>query len=95
MNVHIYSPPCVTKSAVAGTCPDCGRRTRFLAYSYEWYGWHATCIRCGRSFNEDEWVPLPFVRGARQKEIAGAKERFRRTVAIGVDEMLRRAGHIA
>lgn len=91
MNVHIHAPPCVTKHATAAVCPDCGKRTRLLTFTYEWYAPYMTCIRCGRSFNEDGWVPLPFVRGARVKEIALAKDRFRRTKAIGVDEMLRRA----
>ncbi len=90
-HLHILRPECITKHAESGTCPDCGQRTRFLSYTFEWFGPDATCIKCGRSFNEDGWVPLPFVRGSRQKEIARAKDRFRRTVAIGVDEMLRRA----
>ena len=89
--VHIYAPSCVTKHATAGTCPDCGARTRFLVFTYEWYGADATCIKCGRSWSGGEWMPLPFVRGSRQKEIARVKDRFRRTKAIGVDEMLRRA----
>lgn len=91
MGTHILRPEVVTKHATSGTCPDCKQRTRFLSYSYEWFDPDATCIKCGRSFNEDGWVPLPFVRGSRQKEITRAKERFRNTVAIGVDEMLRRA----
>lgn len=61
-----------------------------MSYTYEWHGPDGTCILCGRSFNEDGWVPLPFVRGSRAKEIASAKERFRHTKAIGTDELLRR-----
>ena len=91
IHIHILSPEVITKHATSGTCPDCGQRTRFLGFSYEWYSGDQTCIKCGRSFNEDGWVPLPFVRGSRQKEIARIKDQFRRTVAIGVDEMLRRA----
>lgn len=79
--VHILRPECVTKSAIGGTCPDCKQRTRFLTYSYEWYGPDSTCIKCGRSFNEDGWVNLPFVRGSREKEIKRAKDRFRNTAA--------------
>lgn len=88
--LHILRPECVTKSAPSGVCPDCKRRTRFLTYTYEWFGPDCTCIRCGRSFNEDGWMQLPFVRGSRQKEIARARERFRRTKAIGVDVLLAR-----
>jgi len=91
MHIHIYAPPCLTKHAHAATCPDCGKRTRLLTFTYEWFGPDMTCIRCGRSFNEEGWVPLPFVRGSRAKEIARVKERFRRTKAIGVDKMLRRS----
>ena len=90
-HVHIYAPPVIEKHAQAGTCPDCGARTRFLVFTYEWHGPDATCIKCGRSFNEDGWAALPFVRGSRQKEIAQVRDRFRKTVAIGFDEMLRRA----
>ena len=90
-HVHIYAPRCVEKYAIAGVCLDCKKRTRFLTFTYEWHGPDSTCIRCGRSWSDGEWTPLPFVRGSRQKEIARAKERFRRTTPIGVDEMLRRA----
>jgi hypothetical protein len=90
MNVHIYAPQCVEKRAIACTCPDCGKRTRILTYTYEWFGPDGTCILCGRSFNEDGWVPLPFVRGSRTKEITKAKERFRHTKAMGRDEFLPR-----
>jgi len=90
-HVHIYVPPVIETLAQAGTCPDCGKRTRFLIFTYEWYGPDATCILCGRSFNEEGWTALPFIRGSRQKEIARARERFRTTVAIGFEEMLRRA----
>lgn len=90
MNVHLYAPSVVEKKAVACTCPDCGQRTRLLMFTYEWFGSDATCIKCGRSFNEDGWVALPFVRGSRAKEIAKAKERFRHTKAIGMEEVLRR-----
>lgn len=90
MTVHIYRPEVVTKQAVACTCPDCGQRTRMLTYTYEWFGPDMTCIKCGRSFNEDGWVPLPFVRGSRQKEIARARDRFRRARAIGIDGLMKR-----
>ena len=78
--VHIYAPRPTRKSAVAATCPDCGKRTRMLSFFYEWHGWDSTCIKCGRSWSDGEWMDLPFIRGARQKEIERAKDRFRRTV---------------
>ena len=87
---HILCPEVVEKKAVAGTCPDCGQRTRFLTFTYEWFGPDATCIKCGRSFNEDGWAALPFVRQSRAKEIQRAKDRFRHTTAIGVDALLAR-----
>jgi ribosomal protein L37AE/L43A len=89
-HVHIYAPPCVSKHAIAGNCPDCKKRTRFLTLTYEWHGPDATCIKCGRSFSDGEWMPLPFVRDAREKEIARAKDRFRRAAPIGVDAMMNR-----
>lgn len=90
MSIHVYAPECIEKYATSGTCPDCKQRTRFLSYSYEWFEPDCTCIKCGRSFNADGWVPLPFVRGSRQKEIARAKRRFKSTIAIGVDAMIKR-----
>jgi predicted RNA-binding Zn-ribbon protein involved in translation (DUF1610 family) len=89
MAVHIYCPPVVTKRAVAASCPDCGQRTRMLTFTYEWHGPDATCIKCGRSWSDGEWMSLPFERGARSKEIARAKRRFRNTKAIGLNAMLR------
>jgi len=86
---HIYAPECVTKHAAVFDCPDCKQRSRLLSYSYEWHDPDGTCIKCGRSFNADGWVPLPFVRGSREKEIARAKARFRSTNVIGLNEHLR------
>lgn len=88
--VHVLYSEVVEKYARSGTCPDCKKRTRFAIYTYEWFDTDMTCLRCGRSFNEDGWVPLTFERRSRQKALSRAKERFRNTVAIGVDEMLRR-----
>lgn len=89
--VHIYRPECITKHATSGKCPDCKQRTRFLILTFEWHGERATCMKCGRSFEDGEWLPLPFERGARAKEIARAKQSWRDAKPIGVEEMLRRA----
>jgi hypothetical protein len=67
------------KSITAVHCPDCKKRTRMLGIFQEWYGWRETCLRCGRSWEDGEWLPLEFVRGSRQKAIAAAKKRWRRS----------------
>lgn len=76
--VHIYAPPVTERFIRAGNCPDCGKRTRFLGWCYEWHGPTQVCIRCGRTWQDGEWMPLPFMRGARAHNIAEAKARWRR-----------------
>lgn len=76
--VHIYAPKPTHRFILAKVCPDCGKRTRMLGWAYEWYGANLTCLRCGRHWDSGEWMPLPFIRGARQKSIAEAKARWRR-----------------
>ena len=78
--VHVYAPPPVSKFVSCGTCPDCKKRSRFIGLSYEWYGATQTCLRCGRTWQDGEWMPLDFVRGARQKSIDAAKRSFRNAV---------------
>jgi len=76
--VHIYAPAPTARLVHAGTCHDCKRRTRFIGVSYEWHGASMTCLRCGRRWEDGEWIPLEFERGARQKSIERAKQSFRR-----------------
>ena len=75
-NIHIYAPKPDMRIITVGTCPDCGKRTRFIALHTPWLGWLHVCIRCGRRFRDGEWMPLDFVRGSRQKSIEQAKTRF-------------------
>jgi hypothetical protein len=77
-NLHICAPPAIERKIFADACPDCGKRSRFLCWLYEWYGWEKTCIKCGRRWADGEWMPLEFERGARQKSIARAKEKWRK-----------------
>jgi len=75
--VHIHAPRATAKQVFAKTCPDCGKRTRMLAFFTPWYGWDTTCLRCGRTWQDGEWVPLPFARGVRGKNIDHAKRLWR------------------
>jgi hypothetical protein len=75
--VHIYAPPVVEKRIVRTTCPDCGKPTRMLCFFQEWHGWSSTCIRCGRHWDDGEWIPFEFYRNARRDSIASAKRRWR------------------
>ena len=75
-HIHIHAPQPTEKSAVAVTCPDCKERTRMLSFFTPYYGWDSTCIKCGREWQDSEWMPLDFVRGSRQKNIDRAKTRF-------------------
>lgn len=78
--LHICSPQ-GWRLVHAGTCLDCKRRTRFIGASYEWYGPTMTCLRCGRTWSDCEWMPLDFVPQSRQRSIEAARQRFRRAAA--------------
>lgn len=78
MTIFVCSPQPIKRRIVIGVCPDCKKRTRFLCFCVEWYGWGKTCLRCGREWNDGEWTALPFERGARQNNIAAAKRRWRK-----------------
>lgn len=75
--IHLHAPAATAKEAEATTCPDCKKRTRILAFFTPWYGWHSTCLRCGREWGDGEWLALPFARGARQRNIEQAKRQWR------------------
>lgn len=77
MNVHVHAPPTVDRAITATVCPDCKKHTRMLQFFQEWYGWHSTCLRCGREWDDGEWMPLDFRRGVRQDNISSAKARWR------------------
>ena len=83
--VYIHAPLATAKRAKAETCPDCKRRTRMLEFFTPWYGWTCTCIRCGRKWIDGEWMPLPFMRGARQHEIDRAKDHWRRMPPVSAN----------
>lgn len=78
-HVHTFSPPTTDKAIASVTCPDCGKRTRFVGFFQDWFGWRFTCLRCGRSYEDGEWLALDFVRGSRRKSIDAAKARWRAT----------------
>jgi len=78
LQVYIHAPRYVARHIFAGHCFDCKRRTRFLAWSYEWYGAEVVCIRCGRHWSGGEWMTLPSYRYARRDSIADAKARWSR-----------------
>jgi len=76
--VHIYSPPVTDRSISSGHCGDCKRRTRFAGFFQDWHGWNHTCLRCGRVWDDGEWIALPFIRSARKRNVEAAKQRWRR-----------------
>lgn len=88
-HIHIHAPPVLEKAAVATTCPDCGKHTRMLGFYQEWYGWRSTCLRCGRMWDDGEWLPLDFARGVRQRNIEDAKRRWRAISAPRISPTLR------
>jgi hypothetical protein len=76
--IHIHAPQATVKRALATTCLDCKQRTRALCFYTPWYGWDCTCIKCGRNWQDGEWMPLTFEPQSRQKSIDRAKRYWRR-----------------
>lgn len=77
-HVYIHAPPVVDMAITATVRPDCEKRTRMIQFFQEWYGWHSTCLRCGRQWDGGEWLALDFRRGVRADNIRIAKKRWRR-----------------
>jgi len=77
-HIHIHAPRATAKTIHACVCPDCKKRTRMLQFFTPWYGMDATCLRCGRGWQDGEWMPLEFVRQSRQKSIDRAKALWRK-----------------
>lgn len=75
--VHIHAPEVTDKAITATVCPDCKKRTRMIQFFQDWYGWHSTCLRCGRQWDGGEWLQLDFRRGVRADNIRRAKQRWR------------------
>lgn len=75
--IHIHAPSATSKNAVAGTCLDCKKRTRFLTFFTPWYGIDSTCIRCGRQWQDGQWMGLEFARRSRALNVENAKKRWR------------------
>lgn len=78
MIVHIHAPQPTDRSIHYGDCPDCQRKSWFVGFFTNWYGWDVTCLRCGREFGDGEWKQLPFMPQARAKSILAAKKRWRK-----------------
>jgi NMD protein affecting ribosome stability and mRNA decay len=76
--IHIHAPAPIYLDIRRMPCPDCKRNAFFAGLLFEWYGWDTTCLSCGREWKSGEWMPLPFVRQARQKNIDAAKRRWRK-----------------
>ena len=75
--VHICAPRPTSRALISAVCPDCERATQIISIYYEWYGPSATCIRCGRTWQDGEWMPLAFSRTARRDNIRAAKKAYR------------------
>ena len=76
-SIHICSPPRTEQRIVSGKCSDCKKFSRFIQFFYEWYGPNETCLKCGRQWNDGEWMPLDFTRGIRKQNIEKAKKIYR------------------
>ena len=77
-SIHIHAPQATAKYIKAAICLDCKKRTRMIQFFTPWYGFDSTCIRCGRTWCDGEWMPLEFCRNARQSNIEHAKNKYRK-----------------
>lgn len=78
MSIHIHAPAPTGRRIVHQHCPTCGRLSYMLVWSFEWYGPHVVCTRCGESWNDGSREPRPFARGWRKRAVAHAKWCWRR-----------------
>jgi hypothetical protein len=87
MGIHIHAPKATAKTIHWRVCPDCKRNSPMAGFFTPWYGWDLTCLRCGRSWMDGEWMPLDFTRGARAKNIGKAKKRWRAMPPVSANHL--------
>lgn len=80
ITIHVHAPKSTDRAINTQECGDCKKRSRFIHIFTPWYGWDSTCLKCGRSWADGEWMALPFMRGSRQRNIDYAKKRYRNMV---------------
>lgn len=80
-HIHIYAPQPDHKSLTRAPCFDCKQESLFVGFNTPWLGWDETCIRCGRRWQDGEWMALDFYRHARRDSIRSARKRWRRSTA--------------
>ena len=76
-NLTICTPTWSKHKKVRRHCPNCCGRRTFACFFQEWYGWLDTCLNCGDSWQDGEWMPRPFAPGWRKESVADARERYR------------------
>lgn len=76
--IHINWTRYTRRDLSRNFCPTCDKRTFFVAFFQDWYGWASTCLRCGDRWQDGEFCERPFMRGWRKKSIEAAKKTFRR-----------------
>lgn len=59
-------------------CPNCKKRTFFVSFFQDYYGWDSTCLRCGDSWQGSEMRERPFERGWRERRVKEAKDAYRK-----------------
>ena len=76
--IHINYTKTDDRQIVRKHCPDCGKRSYFACFFQNWYGWSSTCMRCGRRFEDGEWMPLAFMPKSREVNKSEARKRWKR-----------------
>jgi len=73
-------------------CPTCEKRSPMVSRLFAWYGVDDICLRCGEFYQDGERAERPFERAWRKKNIAHAKEVYRRVHPRGEDKVSVREG---
>lgn len=75
--LHVHRPQIQAIELPRLHCPNCERRTWFVAWFQEWYGWHNTCLNCGDQWQDGEMLERPFMPGWRKQNIEAARKMYR------------------
>ena len=76
--IHINFTRYSRRDLSRGDCPTCKRKTFFVAFFQEWYGWDSTCLKCGERWTDGEMHERPFMPKWRQKSIESEKRAWRK-----------------
>jgi hypothetical protein len=76
--LHIHAPQPDQVKIRMTRCPVCERSSPFVVAHTPWYGFTATCLRCGDKWTDGKRHDRPFAPRWRRSNINAAKTLWRR-----------------